>query len=48
MTNMEKFIYSTVCILINLDNIGLVKFFQKCAIWEITCLAKNSKSGKKR
>jgi hypothetical protein len=44
MENMEKLIYLTFCILINLDNFGLVKFFLKCVVWEITSLAKNSKS----
>jgi hypothetical protein len=36
MKNMEKIIYSTFYILIKMDNFGLVNFFQKCVVWEIT------------
>jgi hypothetical protein len=46
MENLESFIYSNLCTLIKPNNFGLLKFFQKCTIWEIDCLAKNSKSGK--
>jgi hypothetical protein len=42
MENIEKLVYSTFCILIEENNFGLVNFFQKCTIWEITSLAKNS------
>jgi hypothetical protein len=37
----QHFVYSS-----RPDNFGLVKFFQKCTVWEIASLAKNSKSGK--
>jgi hypothetical protein len=47
MEKLEKFIYSTFCILIKPNKFGLVKFFQKCTVWEIASLAKNSKSGKR-
>jgi hypothetical protein len=47
MENMETFIYSKFCILIKPKQIGLVKFFQKCAVWVKAILAKNSKSGKR-
>jgi hypothetical protein len=42
MEKWKKFIYSTFCILIKPKNFGLVKFFQKCTVWEIASLAKNS------
>jgi hypothetical protein len=40
-------IWPRVSVLIKLDNVSLVKFFQKCTNWEITSLSKNSKSGKR-
>jgi hypothetical protein len=46
MENMEKIIYSTFCILIKPRKFGLVIFFQKCVVWDIVSLAKNSKYGK--
>jgi hypothetical protein len=45
ITKLENFIYSTFYLLINPDNFSLVKFFQKCLVWEIASFAKNSKSG---
>jgi hypothetical protein len=36
-----------ICILIKPNNLGLEIFFQKCIVWEIANLAKNSKSGKR-
>jgi hypothetical protein len=47
MEKLEKHIYSTFCILINLDNFSLVKVFQKCIVWERASLARNSKSRKR-
>jgi len=43
---MEKIIYSTFHILIKIDNFGLVNFFEKCSVWEIASVTKNSKSRK--
>jgi hypothetical protein len=43
MENMEKiYLLNILYILIKPDNFGLVKFFQKCTVWEIASLAKNS------
>jgi hypothetical protein len=42
-----KVIYSTFCILIKSEKFGLLKFSQKCTVWKIASLAKNSKSEKK-
>jgi hypothetical protein len=41
MKKLEKFIYSTFYSLINPDNFGVVKFFQKYIFWEIASLTKN-------
>jgi hypothetical protein len=47
MENLEKKNYSPFCTPNKPYNFGLVKFFQKCTIWEIASLAKNSKFGKR-
>jgi hypothetical protein len=48
MTSMENIIFSTFFILIQPENFGLVKFYQKCVVQEIASLAKKFKSGKRR
>jgi hypothetical protein len=42
-----KFYYSKFFIFINPKNFGVLNFFQMCTVWEIPCLAKNFKYGKR-
>lgn len=43
ITKLKKIIYSTFYLLMNPNKFSLVKFFQKCSVWEIANFTKNSK-----
>jgi hypothetical protein len=47
MEKLGNFTSSKFCIVINIDKFILLKFFQKCTVWEITSLAKKFGKGVK-